>query len=340
MISAASPENQPAELSDDSTRSVLLAYLQLFRLPNLFTAMAEVTMGYLFVHVSLEPVGVYVSLLGASCLLYTAGMVLNDVYDVQVDARERPQRPLPSGRISISLARRLGFGMLLLGLGLGWSAGYVSNHEGIIAWHSGAVVTALAACVVLYDAVLKVTSVGPLLMGTCRMLNVLLGMSVAVPPDQPVWQWLGFDVAQLMVAGGIGLYIVGVTWFARSEATLSNRLGLVVGVGLMMMGLTLLAIFPNYGAFGAGTTQLTMRSPIVWPLLVALLTFSIVRRCAVAIVDPQPSRVQLAVKQCIFSLIVLDAAICLAVRTPLWWSIAVLCLMFPMLLLGKWVYST
>jgi len=83
----------------------LLAYLRLFRLPNVFTAMADVAMGFLFVRQSLEPISMFACLLVASSLLYTAGMVLNDVFDYEVDRQERPQRPLPSGQIGLRWAR-------------------------------------------------------------------------------------------------------------------------------------------------------------------------------------------------------------------------------------------
>jgi hypothetical protein len=45
------------------------------------------------------------------------------------------------------------------------------------------------------------------------------------------------------------------------------------------------------------------------------------------------------VKQCIFSIIVLDATVCLFVA-DWFWAVAVLALLAPMLLFGKWVYST
>jgi hypothetical protein len=50
--------------------------------------------------------------------------------------------------------------------------------------------------------------------------------------------------------------------------------------------------------------------------------------------------VQVTVKQCILSLIVLDAAVCLAVRSPVWWSVGILSLMVPMLVLSRRFYST
>ena len=40
-------------------------------------------------------------LLLSSAGLYLGGMVLNDVFDARLDAVERPERPIPSGRVSI-----------------------------------------------------------------------------------------------------------------------------------------------------------------------------------------------------------------------------------------------
>ena len=84
------------------------AYLQLLRLPNVFTAMADMLLGFLFTHQTLEPWPQFVLLLGSSSLLYLAGMVLNDYFDRDQDARERPLRPIPSGRVSAANARKLG----------------------------------------------------------------------------------------------------------------------------------------------------------------------------------------------------------------------------------------
>src|SRR4051812_37355398 len=97
--------------------SRLLAYLQLFRLPNVFTAIADVAMGFFLTQpVQSEPWLVFALLVAASSLLYTAGMVLNDVYDMGLDAIERPARPLPSGRIDWAHARRLGYRLLIAGV--------------------------------------------------------------------------------------------------------------------------------------------------------------------------------------------------------------------------------
>ena len=326
-----------ATTQDETSRaSKLLAYLQLFRAPNVFTAIADVTMGFLFVRQSLRPGAVFVCLLAASSLLYIAGMILNDVYDFEVDARQRPQRPLPSGRISVGWARWLGYEMLLSGVALGWLAGYIFPADTALSWRSGVVATALAGCIVLYDAGLKKTLLGPLAMGACRFFNVLLGMSAAGILLEARWWSLGYSSAQLLVAGGIGLYIVGVTWFARTEATESNRLHLASAIGVMAGGILLLSVFPQFPVFPA---VLRFHSEMVWPLLLCLLGVTILRRCGAAVANPTPENVQAAVKVCILSLILLDASVCLAISNP-YWALAVLSLLLPTLLLGKWVYST
>ena len=47
-------------------------------------------------------------LLAASAGLYAGGVVLNDYFDREVDAVERPERPIPSGRVAGSHALVLG----------------------------------------------------------------------------------------------------------------------------------------------------------------------------------------------------------------------------------------
>ena len=79
--------------------------------------------------------------------------------------------------------------------------------------------------------------------------------------------------------------------------------------------------------------------PRIWPLLLLLLTVPVWRRCASAIGQPSASRIQAAVKHAILTLILLDAAICLA-TVGHFGALAVLSLSLPFLVLGHWVYST
>ena len=98
----------------------LLAWLQLLRLPTVFTAMADILCGFLVGAASSgagEPNWcVLPCLLLSSAGLYLGGMVLNDVFDARLDAVERPERPIPSGRVSIRSAATAGGLLLVIGL--------------------------------------------------------------------------------------------------------------------------------------------------------------------------------------------------------------------------------
>lgn len=328
--------------SDSKTSGSLLAYLQLFRLPNVFTAIADIFCGYMLVHPSLLPIPAFCLLVLASCLLYTAGMVLNDVYDIEVDRRERPQRPLPSGRIDVGWARVMGYCMLASGIAAASVTGLHSMSGAQLGWRPAVVAVLLAASVLMYDALLKQTALGPLAMGACRFFNILLGASTAAVTNGDLGR-LGYGFAELTVAGGMGIYVAGVTLFARTEASdKSNRHLLTTGLMVIILGLITLATFPNRVDENLlqqlGKLSLTLPSTY-WLLLIGLMAIPIVKRCAQAIADPSPRNVQLAVKNCILSLIALNAAIVLQIGgVP--YALGVFALVVPTLLLGRWVYST
>jgi hypothetical protein len=174
------------------------ALLQLARVPNVFTAMANVAAGVLLARQGrFEPRDLL--LLLASAAFYTSGMVLNDYFDREVDARERPGRPIPSGAVGASTAAALG--------------------------------AALAAAIVLYDAWAKGSALGPVVMGSCRLLNVGLGLTVAVA-------WRDYAWAPLAA----GLYTAALTFLARDEVIGSpRRRGRVFVALVSALGAALLA---------------------------------------------------------------------------------------------------
>jgi 4-hydroxybenzoate polyprenyltransferase len=315
-----------------NARHPLFAWLQLMRLPNVFTAVADVAMGYLVTHRNLEPPAHFALLAVASCLLYLSGMVLNDVFDADVDAREQPHRPIPSGRISIRAATAVGWAMLTGGALIAWFASLVTSD-----WRPGAVATMLAACIFLYNRVLKHTLIAPLAMGACRSLNILLGMSLAQPDGLAASAasitWA--SSAAWILASGIGVYVTGVTIFARTDAHTSARGRLILGLSVLLAGMTLLAVTPIWT---------NNQPPLVvvrngWYLLWALLATITARRCIAAIFEPTPQRVQTAVRHCVQTIIVLDAAVCVGYAGPLW-GFAVLALIFPTVFLAGWLRAT
>src|SRR5271166_6623722 len=94
----------------------LRPYAQLVRLPNLPTPIADIALAALTVGTLNRRWPAFVLLCFASASLYMAGMVWNDFFDVEQDERERPERPIPSGRVSRWTAGILGASLLAAGL--------------------------------------------------------------------------------------------------------------------------------------------------------------------------------------------------------------------------------
>ncbi|GAA2627064.1 UbiA family prenyltransferase [Dactylosporangium fulvum] len=107
-------------------------------------------------------------LAGSSVLLYWAGMAANDWADRELDAVERPERPIPSGRITPGTALGVAAGLTAAGVAV---AGLAGGRKAL------AIAVPLAGAVWAYDLKLKNTPAGPAAMATCRALDVLLGAS-------------------------------------------------------------------------------------------------------------------------------------------------------------------
>ncbi|MFG2007891.1 SCO3242 family prenyltransferase [Micromonospora sp. NPDC048868] len=106
------------------------------------------------------------ALAAASVLLYWAGMAANDWADRRLDAVERPERPIPSGRVAPGAALGLAAGLTAAGVALATAAG---------GRRAATVAVPLAAAVWGYDLAAKSTAAGPAVMAACRGLDVLLG---------------------------------------------------------------------------------------------------------------------------------------------------------------------
>jgi 4-hydroxybenzoate polyprenyltransferase len=307
----------------------LRPWLQLVRLPAVFTAVADVLCGWLLANAALVPNTDRLPkfslplLLLASCGLYLAGMVFNDVCDARVDAVERPQRPIPSGRVSRRGAVLLG--VVLMGGGIAAAAG--------VSAASLKIALLLAGAILLYDAVLKRLwdwhlGLLPMLgMGSCRLLNVMLGASTLVPP----FLW---SKPQLLVAGALGIYVAGITWFARHEAEQSRRWSLIGAAALVNLGLAaMLALILGY-TWRSGADR-------GYPLFAfAAILVTIDRRLLRAIRSLAPRDVQAAVRIMLLSIVTLDAVFVLAQSGDRWLAGGVALLVVPALLVGRWLYVT
>jgi 4-hydroxybenzoate polyprenyltransferase len=304
----------------------LLPYARLLRIPNVFSALADIALGVCAAMAfRSEPVDeLFIRraalLFLASACLYCAGMVWNDYFDIEEDRRDRPHRPLPSGAVSLPRARMLAILLTFFG----WIAAAGSDS-----WSWGApgpaayIATLLVVAILAYDRWLKRTWIGPLGMGLCRFLNVLLGLSLSAYDEMP-------DTVRFHLALTVGVYITGVTWFARTEARTSKVQDLRGAALVMLLALLLALAVPTW--LPPGTA-----SPL-FPYLLVAFGFYLGSPITAAIEKPTPERVQKAVKRAILGLIALDAI--LATVFVGTWGLLILLLLPPALVLGKWVYST
>lgn len=134
----------------------------------------------------------------AFSLFYTGGMFLNDAFDAEFDAAQRPERPIPSGEIS---------GREVFGYGYCMMAGGVA----LLAWIGMAPALAglaLAAVITYYDWNHKKNLFSPVVMGLCRVL-VYIGAGLCYTLEPPAALGIG---AALMLC-----YLIGLTYVAKQE---------------------------------------------------------------------------------------------------------------------------
>jgi len=307
----------------------LLAWVRLLRLPNHATAVADVLAGYLIVSqtrvIDWPAPALWWAIL-ASLGFYAAGMVLNDVFDLAVDREERPERPLPSGQIGVRAAAAAGNLLMAVGSVAACATAFAAQNP----WPAlvGALLT---AAVWTYNRYAKATSMGPLVMGSCRAFNWLLGMAAAGGPHT-AHEWL--------LPIGMGVYVMGITVFARDEAEESRAETLTAGTIIMLVGLATAGLSPWLAArAGDAGGWLTGAKLVNWLVLWGMLTASILLRAVLGIFDPTSNRVQQAVGNAIMAIITLDAVLVLATcGEP--WSIVVLLLLVPFLLGRRFVSPT
>ncbi len=148
---------------------MLRGYLELLRPANVVTAIADVLAGYAVAGRSAIPRR-YPGWSAPRLCLYAGGVVLNDFFD-----RGWTRSNGRNGRSRVAESRqptRAALGTTLLVLGV--AAASQATRDALF------VAVAIAAFVVLYDARTKRHPVaGPISMGLCRGLNLLLGVSAS-----------------------------------------------------------------------------------------------------------------------------------------------------------------
>ena len=172
-------------------------WLQLARISNTPTVVSNSVAGAVLASTTADT-GTVVIVAGSMAIFYIAGMILNDVLDYEIDVRERPERPLPSGSVSRPAALTAVIALFAAGQALLLLEGTEPFLAGL----------GLMALIVLYDAWHKGNPFSPVLMGACRAL-VYFVAAFAVAGGVPV------EVAT--AAGVLLLYVVGLTQVAKAE---------------------------------------------------------------------------------------------------------------------------
>lgn len=297
------------------------AWAQLVRVPNTLTACADVLAGF---SIAVGPWfaidGIAGSLLVmclASVCFYWAGMVLNDVHDVEADRIQRRKGPLVDGRIEIQTAAIAGWTLLFTGILLAGVSSYLlpdPSHtptRNQSKWLVVGIGSLLALVIAAYDSRLKATIFGPLLMGMCRGLNLLLGISLGwcfVWPSDSYWDWDSYwIVIAVAVIGHVG-FVMGITLAARRESLINqSSTRLAIAWMISFLGIVAISLCPLW----ARDRPLRLDPRSLYPILIGLLMLPWLRRAVLSVRDPGVGTLIPAIKQAILSIIFLDAAIAL-----------------------------
>lgn len=291
-------------------KTSILGLIRLCRPANLPTAMADILAGaaisglsfgvlfeeYFSFNFSLNAF----LLVLASVFLYAGGVVLNDVFDLKLDLKERPERPIPRGIVSLRTAAVFGTFLLLSGIIMA----FLVNHlAGIVAF-------VLALTIILYDAVSKKYEIlGPLNMGVCRALNLILGMSI-------YGEILSWKLAIIPL-----IYIYAITLISRGEVHGDNKKNIIRAA--ILYAAVIFLVFITIANTG-----------LKWSALACLgfFAFLIMGSLVKAFRKNSPKNIKKAVITGVLSIIVLDATFVMAYDTWMFGLIVLLLLPVSMLM--------
>ena len=261
----------------------LKPFLKLIRLPNVITAACNSLAGALCAGVGLNRWPDLLMLALSSMSIYAAGILWNDLFDLEEDRRERPSRPLPSGEVSVRLAWFISILLAVIGVIL---AALVSLKVGVLA-------IILLVVVFSYDRWTKKNALGPWNMGLCRGLNLALGLVV-----KPVAIW------GVLAVLGYSIYIAGVTYISRQETRTGETKGLRQGFILLIAGIAMviaaMLLNSNRTIYGFDIQNDVPLLGGLFILIVLMKRLTTVWKTAFA--EPRPETIQNVVKTGIINL--------------------------------------
>lgn len=291
-------------------------YLVLVRLPNLFTLPSNILVGMATVSslaFTLTSFTQFLLLVTISVLLYCVGIVLNDLYDFDIDKKERPNRPLPSGKISrrsaIVLVAVFSTIALILSLQVSFSTLVISSI--------------LFSVIFGYDKYLKNTHAGPFTIASARVMNILLGTSVSLRSVDSYSQIVTLTFVLIITF----VYVSLIGFISRYEVHgFSDNTKLLLPPAIVATVISSIILFTLMGFF-------KLESLIILSLFSFIMIISFSR-----IYRRDSGRTQQIVRNMILSIIVLDSTFLTGI-IGIELGLVVLTLMAPLLVLANKMLS-
>lgn len=292
----------------------LRQYLLLVRLPNVFTAPPDVAAGYFATVAPAAADGAHLAaLMVSSGLLYIAGIVLNDYFDIEIDRKERPFRPLPSGSVSKNAAIVIALSALAAANAISLAVGPASLATSL----------ALTAMIIAYNYRLKHTAAGPFAMGGSRFLNVILGASPAIPAA-----WFAGSATPLAVAifaaASLFVYVVAITMLSKKEVGSEKPSTVPFSIVFVLI------------AAIAAIGVLSLQPAFMVSLIIFAAVMLVTLRQHAATSAPS---IQKAVRNMVISIVILDS-IFVSGTAGLPYGLATLLFIAPAVILAKKLYVT
>lgn len=289
--------------------------MQLARLPNAFTSPTNVVAGYLMVTpVSDLNYASLAILMISSAFFYVSGIIFNDYFDIELDKKERPSRPLPSGAVSKKRAGQIAL----------WLMGSAMIFAFFVSWSSFAVAIFLSGIILAYNYRLKHNkTLGPITMGGTRFLNVIFGASPTIQLAFPTNFW-----QLIFVASCVFVYVVVISLFSSKEISgIKSRQRVIVLFSINYIVITAIAIATFLGLFKPWSFVILAPFTVVMSIIFrqALLGDALV--------------VQRAIKNMIISIIILDCVF-VSGAAGLLYGLPMLTFLLPSIFLSRKFYVT
>jgi len=251
-----------------------------------------------------------------SILLYVVGIIINDYRDLELDRKERPDRPLPSGKISRRSALAIAFIATILAIILATFVGIPSLLLAVI----------LLITIVAYDCWLKNNILGYFTIALARVFNVVLGCS----PGITILITNQNDLARIsVILVSTFLYVTAISYMSRIEVEPSPK------KSNFQISVVLLSLVP------AILTYFTLMGFFKWDLFLSLVIFvgmlvkSLVRKYG----SSNPKVIKKIVGNLVLSIIILDSAF-MSGTLGFAYGLSLLVFLIPAVILSRRFYVT